>query len=312
MSHYDTETGLIKVSWSKVRLAEECRQKAYLISEGMKSPAADVRVFFQGNVVDMAMRRWLAMEDPPAGWMVQQVDAIMDELERKVREEKEGVVRWKHQADRDQVREFCRECAKRLEPLLRQVALPYDYQPAKRFSTELTIPGLDGNPVKILLTGEMDLLTKERQAAVKRFRVWDLKATKSADYWRKTVAQLVFYDIACMCLFGVSVVEAGLLQPMVDGRPYISFVPSDQDRTEMFTRIITVAHSIMREDFRPKADTVGCNYCEVHHACSRYKVDNGRVNLWLCLDGLTIRSMFGSGSMWTVGDMTSAGLGTAI
>jgi PD-(D/E)XK nuclease superfamily protein len=299
--HLDRETGLVKISWSKIRTQEECRQKAWLVADRKRSPVTDVRVFFQGNVVDQAMRRWLEMDHHPVGWMCGQVDVIMDELEARVQQEDEGVVRWKHRNDRLEVRQFCRECAWRLEQLLRQVALPLEFQPAVRFSAPMVIPGLEeGTTSKVLLVGEMDLLTKEHSSPLPditldpdpgfvpdllrrpRLRVWDLKATRNADYWRKTVAQLVFYDIACYCMFGVPTVEAGLLQPMVDGQPYISFVPSDEDRTQMLTRIVTVAHQIMRGDNAPKADSGGCSYCEVRHACVKYQPQPGtnRVNLF--------------------------------
>jgi hypothetical protein len=291
--HYDKETGLIKVSWSKIKTHEECRQKALRVAEGRKSPGRDVRIFFPGNVVDMAMRRWLSMDNPPRFWMADHIEEIMAELlDRK----DDGIVRWLHTKDREEVTAFCRDAAFRLEELLRQFALPFDYQPALRFSTPMIVPGLEeGTTVKILLNGEMDLLVKEKDwplpditpdlnpvtiamadiARRPRLHLWDLKVTVDADYWRKTVAQLVFYDIVCICMFGVPVVEAGLLQPMVDDRPYISFVPSDQDRTEMFTRIETVVHNILRMDHTPKADTAGCGWCDVRHACDKYATEPG-------------------------------------
>lgn len=270
-------------------MSEECKQKAYLYSEGMKAETMDVRMFFQGNVVDQAMRRWLQMKDPPRYWMAQRVDEIMDELEAKVLAEKEGVVRWKHASDRKQVRALCYECALRLEELLRQFALPYDYQPAVRFSTPLNIPGLEeGTVTKVLLVGEMDLLTKKDpplpdivvdpdpivlayQTRHPELRVWDLKVTRSVDYWRKTVAQLVFYDIACLCMFQIPTAEVGLLQPMVEGRPFLSFTPSEEDRTQMYNRIVTVAHGIMRGDYAPKASSAGCSYCECRGSCVKYQ-----------------------------------------
>lgn len=289
--HYDSETRLVKVSWSKIRTAEECRQKAYLTAEGFKSPVTDVRVFFQGNVVDRAMRRWLEMDNPPQFWMLHHVDSIMDELELSARQEGDGVVRWKHRTDRQQVREFCREATMRLEELLHHLALPYDYQPAVRFKTPLNIPSPDGNgTVKILLTGEMDLLVREKAPlpdisvnqepvvyTVPRdsVRCWDLKVTRDSGYWRKTIAQLVFYDIACWCMLGQTLDEAGLIQPMVEGQPFMSFRPSDEDRQQMFARIIRVAHDIMRGDFAPKADTAGCSRCEVRHACVKYRTEPG-------------------------------------
>jgi hypothetical protein len=285
MSHYDSETGLIKISWSKIRTAEECRQKAYLTSEGKTSEVKDVRVFFQGNVVDRAMRQWLGMEHPPPYWMAKEVDRIFYELEEEIRKEDKGVLRWRHKDDRQQVREFCVECAMRLEPILNQLVTPFEYQAALRFKTKLMINGLDGKPTPILLNGEMDVLTRRDpplpeitpdldpivvQTFHPEYRPWDLKVTKDAQYWRKTVAQLVFYDIACICLFGVPTVEAGLIQPMVDGVPFIPFRVSDEDRTFMFNRIEDVAHNIMRQDYSPKVGTEGCYYCEARNACVRY------------------------------------------
>lgn len=266
MGHIDPETRLVTISWSKIRTAEECKQKAYQISEGHKSPVSNVRVFFQGNVVDRAMRRWLEISDPPHGWMADHVDSIMDEIEATAVAEGDGAVRWRHRDDRRQVREFCREAAVRLEEILRHVALPYEYQPAVRFKTPLVIPGLDGGSVKVLLIGEMDLLVRQRSA----LRCWDLKVTRDASYWRKTIAQLVFYDIACWCMTGQVLEEAGLIQPMVDGYPFMSFQPTDADRQQMFSRIVRIAHEIMRGDFAPKSDSTGCEWCEVRHACIRY------------------------------------------
>jgi hypothetical protein len=273
----------------KIRTAEECKQKAFLIAEGKKAKASDVRIFFQGNVVDQAMRRRLSMDHPPMHWMAQYIDQIMDETEAKVKEE-DGVLRWKHRDDRKEVRQFCYECVMRLEPILGQLILPYEYQPALRFSTKMNIPGLDDQPTPILLVGEMDVLTCYKpplpdiefdQDPIVRalwrpeYRVWDLKVTKDASYWRKTAAQLVFYDIVCSCMFGVPTVEVGLIQPMVEGYPWISFRPSEEDRTQMYTRIVSVAQAIMRADHSPKADSTGCSYCETRNACVKYAPEPG-------------------------------------
>jgi hypothetical protein len=265
--YLDRETGLLKISWSRVRMAGECRQKEYRTSMGQASPIVDQRMFVQGNVCDMAMGRWLEQDDPQLGWMADQVDLILDEVVAG------GVVRWRHSADREQVRKFCKECVTRLEPLLQRFALPYLYEPHVRFKERIVIPvGMDGQTRPVLLTGEKDLLTR----APDGHRVWDLKATKDASYWRKTVSQLVFYDLAVLAKFGVPVVEAGLLQPMIFDQPYISFRPSDQDRMEMYQRVVTVANNIWREDFAPKAGTEGCSHCECRGTCIRYQPSGGR------------------------------------
>jgi hypothetical protein len=264
--YLDRETGLLKISWTRIRTAGECRQKEYRTTMGQAAPAVDTRIFVQGNVCDMAMGRWLEQENPQLGWMSDQVDHILDEVVAG------GVVRWRHSADREQVRKFCKDCVTRLEPLLQRFALPYEYQPHVRFKQKIVIPGLDGQPRPVLLTGEKDLLTR----AADGHRVWDLKATRDASYWRKTVSQLVFYDLAVLAKFGAPVMEAGLLQPMVMDQPYISFRPSDQDRLEMFQRVIAVAHGIWGEDFEPKAGTDGCSYCECRGACIRYQPSGGK------------------------------------
>ncbi len=296
MSHYDSETGLVKVSWSKIliRTAEECKQKAWLTSEGKSSQVSDVRIFFSGNVVDRAMRQWLSQSDPSPHWMTVHVEEIFDGLEREIADKDEGVLRWRHRDDRRQIRDFCVEAVARLEPILNQLVLPYEYQPALRFKTRLLINGLDGEPTPILLTGEMDVLTREAgklpdisiddspyvQAmdhvnSLPKYRVWDLKVTKDDQYWRKTIAQLVFYDIACICMFGQPTAEVGLIQPMVGVQPWIPFRVSDEDRTFMFNRIEGVAQAILRNDHSPKEGTEGCLYCECRNSCVRYAPEPG-------------------------------------
>jgi hypothetical protein len=217
--------------------------------------------------------------------MMEHVDDIFNELEDKISKEEKGVLRWRHKDDRQQVRVFCHEAAMRLEPILNQLVIPFKYQAALRFKTKLLINGLDGEPTPILLNGEMDVLTRydpplpEITADLDplvmntwhpEYRPWDLKVTKDDQYWRKTVAQLVFYDIACICMFGEPTAEAGLIQPMVEGVPFIPFQVSDEDRTFMFNRIEDVAHNIMRGDYRPKVGTEGCYYCECRNSCVRY------------------------------------------
>jgi hypothetical protein len=209
------------------------------------------------------MRRWLEQDEPQPGQMAGWVDEILDAEERKALEDGDGAVRWRTATDRDEVREFVRECVTRLEPLLYQVAVPsFDWQPAVRFSTPVRIPGLRGEPVTVLLVGEMDLLCRYRPRGIptggtfkgdeNRFFVWDLKATKDGQYWRKTVAQLVFYDLAVMSMLRHKTELVGLLQPMVEGQPVVHFAVTDDQRREMMARIIRCAHDIWRGDESPQ------------------------------------------------------------
>ena len=53
------------------------------------------KFLLRGNVVDLAMRRWLDQEDPERGWMAAQIDAIFEESAQIARESGDGIVRWK-------------------------------------------------------------------------------------------------------------------------------------------------------------------------------------------------------------------------
>ena len=99
----------------------------------MKSPVTDTRNFFHGNVVDLAMRRWLSQDDPQAGWMAAHVDELLEEAETVSRETGDGVIKWRDLGDKERVRLWCQELVVRLEPILFDLIIPYEYQPALRF-----------------------------------------------------------------------------------------------------------------------------------------------------------------------------------
>lgn len=261
----------LRLSWSRLRSHAECPAKGQLLSQGYKAKGSDIRMFFHGTVVDSAMRQWLAMENPPLGWMLERVDQILDEEETKARETGDGIVRWRNVQDKEEVRAFCRELVTRLETLLAVICLPYGWQEARRFTVPMTIPGLDGQPRRIDLTGEIDLLTMPPQGVV----VWDLKATKDSGYWRKVLGQLIFYEIAVFIMKGAWPVRSALIQPMCE-QQIVPFQITEDQRREMLTRIVRTAHDIWQGNTLPKADSVGCQGCFVRHACPKYKVAGGR------------------------------------
>lgn len=265
------------ISWSRLREHMECHQKAYQKSQGRKGPAADIRVFFPGTVVDRCMRMWLNSDDPPAGGMSAILDTVLDTEETEAQRTGDGVVRWRHASDKDEVRVWCRDLLTRLEPILREEALPFDYEPALRFRVPVTIPYLDGSPQRIWLAGELDLLVRCGSSPdTYAYRVWDLKGTNNTGYWRKVVGQLLFYDLAMACKFGKYPEMSGLIQPMC-ADPVLRFVFTDQDRAELFSQLVRYCNDIWRRDFAPKADEAGCLYCEVRHACVKYPAAPGRV-----------------------------------
>jgi len=257
----------IAISWSSLRTHEECRQKAKLVRERKGNPSQNIRNFFHGNVVDRVMREWLDGDPPVPGTMSSFVARVMEEEEQRALDRKSGIVKWRDANDREEVLAFCQRLVVKLEPILERLVLPYDYDMGIRFKVPMLIPDPDGGKSHILLTGEMDLLVRQ---AVDQWAVWDLKATANNDYWRKTVAQLTFYDIAVRAMYGKFPVEAGLIQPMCD-QQVLPVSISGQDRVDLMSRIVLMAHD-MWLDFAPiKDDGSNCSYCHVRHACERYK-----------------------------------------
>lgn len=271
-----TTAAPIRISWSRLRAHSECPAKGQLLSEGKKSSVADIRGYFHGTVVDNCMRRWLGQEHPQPGQMLEWVDQMFLKAEADAKETGDGVVRWKFAGDKKETLEFCRECVIRLEVLLAKVCLPYDWDPAALFEVPLTIPDADGQQQRISLIGETDLLVRVPRGVI----VWDLKATRDDQYYRKVLGQLVFYAIAVAAQTGSWPYAAGLLQPMCAEQDPMFFF-TEEDYRQMFTRITALAQDIWGGKIRPKADNAGCRWCEVRGSCPKFPKGRGRVPLGL-------------------------------
>lgn len=270
-------TEQLRLSWSRIRLHEECPEKGKHIAAGRRSKVADYRTFFPGTVTDRCMRRWLEQEHPEPGWMAAQVARVMDEEEAASRDNGDGIVKWRHASDRAEVRASCIKAVTRLEADLRVLlnldGEPHDWQPAPRFEVPIALPRPDGTKVQILLTGEIDLLVRTPVG----LEVWDLKTTRDDQYWRKCLGQLLFYEIAMWGQGHGWAVRSGLLQPLcAETMPEFRFTADD--RLAMFQRIQKVAFDILDGRLDPKPQP-GCKYCDVRHACSVKGGGRGRVPL---------------------------------
>lgn len=242
----------------------------------MKSPSTDIRVYFPGTVVDLAMRKWLDQPEPEPGWMAAQVNTLLDQAESDAKSTGDGVVRWRTPTDKQDTRAWCLELVTRLEPILLDLVIPYAYTPAHRFTTQLTVPYLDNSPQTVHLIGEMDLLVRTVEEPW-RFRVWDLKGTADKNYWRKVTGQLLFYDLAVACMFGAYPEVSGLIQPMCE-QQVLSFYFTAEHRMEALQQIVRYCQATWAGDVAPKDGTSGCDRCEVRHACVRYAAPaHGRV-----------------------------------
>jgi hypothetical protein len=247
-----------------------------------RPPTTDIRMFFRGTVVDRVMREWLDQDSQEPGQMADMVDRIMDREEKHAKDSGDGVVKWRTASDREETRAWCKALVGRLEPLLARHALPYEYQTAVRFDVPYMVPLQGGEHKEIRLTGEIDLLVRWPD---QRWAVWDLKGTDDNSYWRKTLGQLTFYEIACWILSkGKWPAGSGLLQPNCD-HPDPWFVFEDQHRTEMFTRINQAAWEMWHNLHRPKDDSEGCSRCFFMMTCPRYAPIPGSKRVPIGLSG---------------------------
>jgi CRISPR/Cas system-associated exonuclease Cas4 (RecB family) len=253
-----------KVSWSSLQRWEQCRQKDYLVRQRMASPLKDVRNFLAGNIVDRIQRDWL--DNPVPGVMHTWVDDYMERC--IVESEQSGSIKWRNKNDKSEIKKFCVDVTKALEPILTARVLPYEYEPAVRFYSPVKIRKPSGEVVEIVLRGEFDLLI--RDPADGRYSVWDLKTTKDNDYWKKTLGQLVFYDLVIISMYGQPPKETGLIQPACDEQ-IKKFTFDNSHRSEMWARISAMVESEWNNDHEPKKDNTGCNFCEVQHACKKFK-----------------------------------------
>jgi hypothetical protein len=264
-----TSSSVLRLSWSRVRNHDECPAKGDLLRRH-KSPAQDIRNFVHGNVVDLAMRRWLNMEDPEPGWMAARIDEIFTEC---TEHSDEGFVHWKTPTDRAETREFCRELVTRLEPILARYALPFLYRPAVRFEQPVSVPYLDGSMREILLIGEMDLLVEDSKG---RIAVWDLKGTRDNSYYKKVQGQLTFYAFAVKLKKNRYPAMTGLIQPMCDQQVLpLPVAVSPDALAQMAGRITKTAQDIWAGRLAPKDDRSDCTGpfgCPVQHACPAFKV----------------------------------------
>jgi CRISPR/Cas system-associated exonuclease Cas4 (RecB family) len=258
----------LTVSWSQLRLFEECRQKVTLLRAGKRKSGADARVFFPGTVVDRVVRDWLLTKpgDSDLGQMPDMVDEIMEREERLLTEDEDRIVRWKDASDKAKVRADCVEAVTKIEPALVRYVLPYEYQVDYRFRTALDVPYHD-EMVRILLIGAMDITVHNPVAD------WwmnlDVKMTRDNQYWKKTQGQLTFYDLQTELEHGKPTKATALLQPLCTQQ--VKPIPmTAQGRQEMLAHISTFVTAILDNDMPVTKKPSQCIYCDFKHACPKF------------------------------------------
>lgn len=254
----------LRVSWSSLKVHDECKQKSFRQRTGNRASMADRRVFFPGNVTDRVVRDWL-LEGPEPGSMPSMVERIMDR-EFQVAHDEGGKILWKNKDDRADVLRDCTTAVTKIEPLLVKYVLPFDYQADYSFRAPLEVPHPNGGYERITLIGKMDIIVRDGDG---RYSVFDVKHTKDNGYWRKTIGQLSFYDFAVQIMFEQPTRITALFQPLCD-EIVMPMQSSDQSRGELMQRVAGMARDIWTDDNTPRSDTKFCFNCDVKHVCSKF------------------------------------------
>lgn len=253
----------LRVSWSAIRAAEECKERGHLLREGKRAKVTNIRNFWPGMVVDQFMREYLDRPELRTSGTGDWITSIMNEHET-VERDKGNKIKYRDAADRESVREFCTELAGRLTVHLEKHVVPYPHECGKWFKVPMTLEYQD-EIRPILLTGEMDLLVDNGGPVV-----WDLKGTADDQYWRKVLAQLTFYDLATWFSTGQKTRFVGLIQPMCKEQ-LLAFEVTDAARADLMNRIQRYAADAWSGERTCTDDTSKCHWCDVKHACSRFQ-----------------------------------------
>lgn len=262
-------SGQLTISWSSLLSYTKCKQRYGLQQQGKRSKTSNIRGFFHGVVVDRLAREYVEdQSNQYPGFMEDSVPEVMDREEKLARESGDGIVRWKSKDDKAELTEMCREACRNAEPLLDKLILSRDVSQADhRFKTPIRIPYLDGTLTTIRLIGAMDFLSWNLDNT--GYEVYDLKITRNDQYWRTTIGQTVFYDLAVYSEKGKFTDRVGLIQPLCK-KQVVDFVIDDKMRREMMQSIIRMAHGIWRNDFEMRPDNSQCSMCNVKHSCARF------------------------------------------
>lgn len=259
----------IQISWSGLKRWENCPQRHLRNVRRETKKQQNGRVFLAGNVVDHAEQQWLNEGGVP-GRLTELVHLWMDRMCDPADDASEYVIKWQGSpaADRQKVLEKCLLAAERLEPILTEHVLPFDYEAEKKFKVWVGIPDPWGNRVGIQLTGGIDIVVKDHDG---NFRLYDLKTTQDPGYIRATAAQAIFYDIAWGSWWGdrTQPRDFGFIVPLLSEK-LISVKINDDHRRVMMQRIIKAAHGMIRDEWTPKADNTGCSWCEAKDWCPKF------------------------------------------
>ncbi len=107
--------------------------------------------------------------------------------------------------------------------------------------------------------------------ATNAYRIYDLKCTANDSYWRQTLGQLIFYDIALTHYLdlGSPPEKLGFIQPKCKEQVLEISIGADE-RNAMMARIISMAHNMWRREWEATKAS-HCSMCEVKSSCPAHQ-----------------------------------------
>jgi hypothetical protein len=129
---------------------------------------------------------------------------------------------------------------------------------------------------RVVLNGYMDIIVRDPEDDT--WRIYDVKHTANKDYWKGSFGQLVFYGYENLLRTGKIPTEVGFFQPLV-AENVKRFAIEDSHINNLAGRIQSMAWELWTGATEPRSDTKMCEFCEVKHACVKFKpvtAENGR------------------------------------
>ena len=255
----------LRLSWSRLKAYEGCRQRGKLMMEGKKSPITDGRNFLPGTLADRCMRRWLEAGQFNSGGMLDYLD---DEWSTHTGKDSEYRINWRGNPteDKQSVVEDVQNALKILEPILMKKVTPFSFKPEFRFTSVVGIPGLNGETVHIEIFGAVDVATHFEMG---KYGIYDLKITRRDDYIKSTLAQVIFYDLAFRGWTGVNPVDHGFFTPLLPEKE-IYLKVTDDNRREMISRIVAYCHNVWSGRWELTRNEQECWNCPTKAACPKF------------------------------------------
>lgn len=231
------------------------------------------RPMLAGNIADRAMRQWLDARNFNPGGMH---DLVPDIFNAFTSPGAERPIKWDGDpvADQTAIINKVHKAIDVLEPILFEKVIPFQFIPEFRFETFLKVPYLDGSPRQVGLFTAMDICVNRGTEDAPDFAIYDLKITESAEYIRKTLAQLTFYDIGMFAEFGHFANEHAYIAPLLP-EPMIYNYVTDDERMATLRSITDYCEALWTDDLYTYIEEDGweCYNCAVKSACPKYAIE---------------------------------------